>query len=498
MEFNEITDGFPVTLGSFPLDLQICNDHGQAIIYGMSVESRWAVLTGVEYAMATSEFVRVDCTVGLFNYFKYSVGDTRMYINDTSAAYAMYFDVDSKTVASAGNKVYPLLVGSGPARFFAFDSTFFPFLEMETSGSTVYGVISTRSEVSAAFVEIDGTLAKVSFRGFDSSNYGNDKTGVPVEYPTKNFNFTVSITPTGMRFAEYHNILYYAYQNNFDETFIQAIPSAHNGAYKIGGSGNKLNNYNMVGMGKDNSTLLLAYIYLTGEVWIGLWDSTATVGFAAKDLGLRVDVIKLKNEPIGLFRVNDSHAELYIASGSVVSKYVLNVVGDNSTGPTYEDVIVVDVLVVNASTIVENLTLSGNSTLVLNEGAVITVKGCATLNGTLVIVLSNGTIQQVVNNNGTVNLLVMEVACRNGDFNEIQIQGDLPDCYEWSTDPSYSPTQLTLVISTQNDCEIDTMDYTGLIIGVVIGGAVLVVGILLLSFYFSPLREKVFPYARKG
>jgi hypothetical protein len=501
LEFDEITDGFPIHVGNTSVDLQICENDGQAVVWATSANTILNVITGDQTAIPTSDLVVMDCYT-LRNYFLYRGNTIDMYKNDANNVLSETFTSSiGKLMASAGKKTYPIVVEPASVGYYPFDAQI-PFLTIPFGGNekvlAAYGVISSRNILSTAFVRLEGTLVMVQFYGFDTTDYANVPADGRAEYLPADFNFTVSNSPSDMRFVEYPNILYYSYQNSFDETYIQSIPSGHSGSYKIGGDGNKLKAYTMIGMGKDNSTLLLAYIYLTGQVFVALWDSTATIGFAPKDLSLQVDVSSMSNEPIGLFRVNDTHAELYLAFKSQIIKYSLHVVGDNSTSG-YEDVIVVDTLLVNASTVVGDLILGENSTLVINDGAVITVSGCATLNGTLVIVLNNGTIQQVFSN-GSINIVVMELVCRDGDFNEIQIQGDLGDCYDWNADPNYSPTQLTLVISTTNNgwCPVDYIpDYTGLIIGVVIGGAALVVGILLLSLYFSPLRAKVFPYARK-
>jgi hypothetical protein len=149
--------------------------------------------------------------------------------------------------------------------------------------------------LSTAFVQLEGNFVMVQFYGFDTMDYANVPAEGRAEYLPADFNFTVSNSPSDMRFVRYLNILYYSYQNSFDETDIQSIPSGHSGSYKIGGDGNKLKAYTMIGMGKDNSTLLLAYIYLTGQV--ALWDSTATVGFAPKDLSLQVEKRANRNIP---------------------------------------------------------------------------------------------------------------------------------------------------------------------------------------------------------
>jgi hypothetical protein len=253
----------------------------------------------------------------------------------------------------------------------------------------------------------------------------------------------------------------------------------------------------MVGMDKDNSTLLGATVSLTGEISVFLWDSAGQMALLELPFHLTVEPITLRLDCIDLLRLSDTKAQLTISADNKIYAYDLNITGTKVSVP---DVLVEEVLLVNSSTTVGNLTLGENSTIIINEGAVITVTGCASLDGILQVVLKNETVAEILLNG--VEILVMEVTCRLGDFNEIKVQSDheLKDCEKWVAKPVYSPTQLNLVISieTESGCSGgNNIDMTGLIIGVVIGGAVLIVGILLLAFYCSPIREKVFPYARE-
>ncbi len=500
MVFSELaTDYLPYNTTG-PANLQICDVEGHAEIWITQADYLNAIRGQAMYGGTfPNNFAVADCMASPFRFSIIAFQDTKVQTFVNSTVGTAYYLAFIGKIAVAGQKTFGIGVLSDSVSFLpSFDNSGI-VLALTINSSmppSIYGVISKRDIVSIAEVNVDGSMAKVKFYGFNANDLGNIPTDGRARYLAQDFNFTITNSPIDMRFIEYDNILYYAYQNYLDETFIHAIPS-NQSAYKIGGSNNRLLSYNMIAMGSDNSTLLLAYIYITGNVWIALWDATNTVAVVPKDLGVLVNASTLRNEPLGFYRANDTYAELYLAADGMVRVFGLSVIGK-----TYQTVVVIDILQVNASTVIGDLVLNENSTLVINDGVVLTINGCATLNGTLVVVLSNGSTVQVLNN-GAIDVLVLELACRDGDFNEIVIKSDydLPGCDEWSAKPNYSPTQLTLTVSVTKCIEDNVppgVDYTGLIIGVTIGGVALIVGIILLAFYFSPLRAKVFPYSRKN
>lgn len=96
--------------------------------------------------------------------------------------------------------------------------------------------------------------------------------------------------------------------------------------------------------------------------------------------------------------------------------------------------------------------------------------------------------------------LLLAYACRDGEFNQLVLQGDVDPCKEYQL--SYTPTSMSIIINNNNLCSVNGPSspdtFPGWAIAViVVGGLIIVAGILVLALYYSPIREKVFPYAKK-
>ncbi len=162
------------------------------------------------------------------------------------------------------------------------------------------------------------------------------------------------------------------------------------------------------------------------------------------------------------------------------------------------------VVSVNSSVTVEDLNLNQTTVLVISNEAVVTVTNCASLAGTLKYVLSQPQYEELIANN-TLDVLVLLTQCANGSFDAIEIvaENNQDDCLTFTGKPNKDPAQLTLLITTQQSVDCgqvidEPLLPIGAIIGIVVGCAGAVTLIIVLALYFSPVREKVFPYANRN
>jgi hypothetical protein len=269
----------------------------------------------------------------------------------------------------------------------------------------------------------------------------------------------------------------------------------------------------ILGTNYDTGVVALATgIYGPYTILVHIWNfggqmdliTTFTIGI---NNSLSVPDPSVIRDFFSLVRLDDNTAQLiYVLDGVLYGRLI----SLNGSISGWNDLVVSDstVTTVESSIILSSLILEQNSKLIVQEGAILQVSGCAVFNGTLLLVLSNETIQILRNSSVTID--VIQYTCLDGTFSEIGVDGDpdLKDCEKLIGNPSYSPSLLAITVSIDNSqCNLQgqspmsvesNADNTALIAGVVAGGGcVLVVGILLLAFYFSPIRQKVFPYAKK-
>ena len=140
-----------------------------------------------------------------------------------------------------------------------------------------------------------------------------------------------------------------------------------------------------------------------------------------------------------------------------------------------------------------NITLPGNvqftpnSTTTVSTSTQITIEGCATFSGNLTIQVPN--LQQVVENNQTF----INYNCYDGgQFDSITLE-DPDTLTTCSTEGSYSDSAFAALVKSCQDALV-APNYTGAIIGGVIGGVVLLalIAVLLICFV-KPIHRRVFP-----
>lgn len=140
-----------------------------------------------------------------------------------------------------------------------------------------------------------------------------------------------------------------------------------------------------------------------------------------------------------------------------------------------------------------------NSTVTITADGTITVTGldCVQFNGKLIVEIDYKKLNLTYN-----ELVLMYYSCFNSSFNNVEFnQINQPQCIKdagLKPEIKYSPAQLSIVLPKEDRCGSSSGSLPDWAIAVIVVGALIIVtGILLLALYCSPVREKVFPYAKK-
>jgi len=136
--------------------------------------------------------------------------------------------------------------------------------------------------------------------------------------------------------------------------------------------------------------------------------------------------------------------------------------------PVAAPLVVTETIVINADTIiVGNLTLSANSSFVVVAGSKLTVQGCATLNGTLQV--------QVTQNVPTeVDIIEFDPTCSSGTFTTIEVVDQSPESSNGcgnrnvTATPQYSPSKVSMLFEV-SDCGVNVPVVVGAVVGSVVG-----------------------------
>jgi hypothetical protein len=173
--------------------------------------------------------------------------------------------------------------------------------------------------------------------------------------------------------------------------------------------------------------------------------------------------------------------------------YVLN---DNATSGG--SVVITTPVVINGS-----LTLTNASAITIQSNASITVSGCLTVGGDLIVKLPFESGQ------ASGNITVIEFGggyCEGmpGQFNSTTVVSEgAPPCTKVSSTAQYGERMISLLYQYDvSGCGTPSLDAsvaaltTGAIVGIAVGGAALV-GIILATVFYARFRRKVMPYAAR-
>jgi len=160
---------------------------------------------------------------------------------------------------------------------------------------------------------------------------------------------------------------------------------------------------------------------------------------------------------------------------------------------------VLDFTNVTIVTIIGDFEQLSNASLILTADSSLTISGCAVLNGSLRISVSDSV------SSTPVDIILYQSSCREGEFSAIEVDDPYADrdCGNRlvTANPTYSSDRLSILFNVQNPtCDgVTTPDNTALIAGSVVGavlGAAIIVVVLILAI--PSWREKVFPFLKRN
>jgi len=135
-----------------------------------------------------------------------------------------------------------------------------------------------------------------------------------------------------------------------------------------------------------------------------------------------------------------------------------------------------------------NLVIPNNSTLEMSTQGSITISGCVTLNGSLVINLQH----KPLTSTQTINPI--QADCFIGNISTLSvIITNTSKCQEVKPYPSIKGNILVIVTGANNVCN----NYNSIIIGIVIGVFGLMIIVVILVMVIPSLRHKIFPHSKK-
>jgi len=159
--------------------------------------------------------------------------------------------------------------------------------------------------------------------------------------------------------------------------------------------------------------------------------------------------------------------------------------------------------------IIGDYTQSSNGTLIIAQSTVITIQGCARLNGTLRVEID----PNQATNGSQSNVIFFNPSCSSGQFNSVEVFYTTPlssssdGCTVSTTKatPSYQSDRLTLLFTVESDssqCDeeskppsVDTGVLVGAIVGSIVGAAIIITIVLLA---IPKTRAKLFPFQNRN